>query len=319
MKIFFSGKIELVQKCLIILFSLFAFNNYAQDSILKKGHYIFVEDRNLIEHLGKIGNVNDSSFNLIKSVRDSLNFSRKENLKITSVTENNIFKGKKITEDQFSQLSSTFATAFPLRKWQIYYSNSNLFYNVVRFGLGKKLSLAINSSIFLAPIGVTTRYSIRLNDHFYFAPELGWGSGSWLRSDLQSFHFGLRTSQGNSQRNTTLGAGYFNISGLSSFSKNIRIGDSIGIGYVNFSFNERFSKKFSLNTDFWYFNTSLFPLANIRYLKSEFYVMGVFLRSYNLIEKQWRFGMLFLVVKPAKRNWTTIPIPVVQYNYLIGK
>ena len=288
-----------------ILFHLF-FTISAQELILKKGKAVFVINKNSIEYSGIVGTVNDSVFYLRQGVKDSIPFSRHNFPEVIAITEDNILNGKKITEDLFHVFNPTFATAFPLKKKSIYYSNSNLLYNSAYFGVTNRLSFSVNTTPFFAPLGVSLRYSIPLNDHFFLAPEAGLGTGSWLLSKIRAFHFGTRASQGNSQRNITAGVGYFYLDGIRSYLRKGPVKDSVRLIYVNFGYKYRFSKKFSFNADFWYVN------------KPEFFVPGIFIRSHNLPDRQWRFGSLFFVFRTPKRGWMTIPVPVIQWNYTFG-
>ncbi|MFN6037276.1 MAG: hypothetical protein ACK452_02315, partial [Bacteroidota bacterium] len=209
---------------LLFIFLLHLFSN-AQQDLLKRGAALFIQDIYLNEFTGTIGTFNDSIVYIIKNPKDSIRLNRKEILKITLITENNYLNGKQISKDEFYPFQSTFQTAFPLNKKTFYYSNSNLLFNSAYLGITNKFSMAINSTILLAPIGLSLKYSLQLNDHFYISPEVGFGSGSWPLSKLRTFHFALRASQGNQLKNISAGAGYFKMDGFRSYFKRVSIGD----------------------------------------------------------------------------------------------
>ena len=289
----------------------------AQEFKIKPGKAIIVVNHDQTEHLGIVSSGNDSVFTLVKGRKDSMVFVKGRFLEVVEINENNVLKGKRILEDHFYNFSPSLCTAFPLKKRILFYTNTNVIVNSLYYGVTDRLSFSMSTSPVMTPIGISARYSVPLNDHFYLAPELGVGSGSWIFSRIKAMHLGCRATQGNSQRNMTAGFGYFYLNGFRSYFKRIELGDSIGIAYVNLAYKLRVSKMFSLNADLWYFDSQLIPIRNGVLIRPQFFVSSLFLRYHKESDKQWRFGMVFVSARVPKRGWRTLPIPAIQWNYMI--
>lgn len=271
------------------------------DSIFRKNAAVIIFTNNDKEITGLVSLKKDSSVIIKMSVKDSVQVMFLEIDTAYIANEDNFLKGKYVNPNIFSPFNYTFSTAFPIPKKTIFIRTTSFCFASAHVGLSKSLGLSYFTSLVGVPMAVNVRYSLKINNHLFIAPEAGILSASWVAPKLWLWSGGIRTTQGNSQKNITIGIGYFQINGL-NLPKNILSKDNYKSSYINFGIQQRISKKISILAEAWYFASS------------NFITVGIYSRHHKKPSTSWSFGSSLLCFKDLDKKNNFIPIPMLQWS-----
>lgn len=214
---------------------------------------------------------------------------------ITSLSKTTLLKGKPIFPNPHPSRYFYTPSAIPMDKGEIYIQTLYGLAYQVQFGLTKNLSLGATTTIIGAPLGLTGKYSIQIDEKNTLAfgglaGVVGWKTSTNLGIGFAAYTYGSKES------NITLAGGYSWINEKNNGSNNSPV--------MSLSGNKRLTKNLSLMGELWYL-----PESGI-------FFGGPCFRLYG--NKRSSFDLGIWSIKNSDNN-SSIFLPVVGYTYKFDK
>ena len=271
-----------------------------RDSIFIKNKAVIVFTKDGVEIAGLVTTKKDSSVVIRRSVKDSVEIKYSDMKKTFIADENNFLRGKYVNPNIFSSFNASFATAFPIKKGQTFIRATGFTFMSAHIAFAKNACMSYYSTWMGVPVAANLRYSLKVNTHLYIAPEAGISWASWVGPDVYVWNAGARATQGNTQKNITIGIGYFELNGI-KLPKQLFAFTKYQAVYVNFGYQQRITKKLSLLADAWYFS------------KPKLIAAGIFTRGHKKENTSWSFGLMCFYFEAVKKTYL-LPTPMFQWN-----
>ena len=214
---------------------------------------------------------------------------------INPLSKSTLLKGKPIFPNPHPSRYFYTPSAIPMDKGEIYIQTVYALAYQVQFGLTKNFSLGATTTIIGAPLGLTGKYSIKIDEKNTvafggLAGVVGWKTSTNLGIGFAAYTYGSKES------NITLAGGYAWINEKNNGGNNSPV--------MSLSGNKRLTKNLSLMGELWYL-----PESGI-------FFGGPCFRLYG--NKRSSFDLGIWSVKTGDSNGS-IFLPVVGYTYKFDK
>jgi hypothetical protein len=286
---------------LLIIFFIIPSPDTAQiniDSVFKLKNAVIVFRGDGKEFTGFVSQKKDSSVVLVKG-KDSTEIRFSEMKRALIADENNYLRGRYVNANIFSPFNLTFATAFPVPRKTVLIRTTWFGIGAAHIGLPGSFCASYFTGVYGMPVGANLRSSIKFDPHLYVAPEAGIVSGSWILPKIWMWNAGARATQGNSQKNITIGGGYMELRGMKEYVNPLK--NKYRSVYINFGMQQRISKKISIMAEAWYIQ------------RPKLIAAGIFTRHHRKENSVWSFGALLLYLK-INAEELYLPVPMIQWN-----